>query len=181
VAPGERVLVTGAGGGLGMHGVQLAKLAGAFTIGVTTSAAKAARIRAAGADEVVVTAPGEDFSAAVKALTGGEGVDVAIDNVGSPVFHAVRRSLAACGRFVLVGQITGDFISLKPAQLFLRNISLLSAKGVSRRQLAAALELVQAGRVAPVVSDVLPLDAAAEAHRAVESGGVLGRIVLTPR
>ena len=45
VAPGERVLVTGAGGGLGLHGVQLAKLAGAFTIGVTTSAGKAERIR----------------------------------------------------------------------------------------------------------------------------------------
>ena len=58
---GERVLVTGAGGGLGLHGVQLARLAGAFTLAVTTHAAKAARIREAGADEVIVVAKGAGF------------------------------------------------------------------------------------------------------------------------
>lgn len=180
VAPGERVLVTGAGGGLGLHGVQLARLAGAYTIAVTTSPAKAAAIRAAGADAVVVTRPGADFSAEVKALTDGEGVDVAIDNVGSGVFHPVRRSMAECGRIVLVGQLTGDFVSFNPAQLFLRNISLLSAKGVSRAQLAAALRLVEQGRIAPMVDNVMPLADAAEAHRAMEAGTVRGRIVLRP-
>src|SRR6185295_15827945 len=120
---GERVLVTGAGGGLGLHGVQLCRLAGAFTIAVTTSAAKAARIRDAGADEVIVAGRNEDFSASVRRLTNGWGVDATIDNVGSPVFESVRRSMADDGRIVLVGQVTGDFISINPAQLFLRNIS----------------------------------------------------------
>jgi len=179
VAPGERVLVTGAGGGLGLHGVQLARLAGAFTIGLTTSPSKRAAIREAGADEVVVTGPGEDFSAAVKAFTGGAGVDVAIDNVGSPVFHAVRRSMADCGRIVLVGQLTGDFVSVSPAQLFLRNVSLLSAKGVSRAQLETSLDLVRLGKIRPMVSDALDLAEAAVAHRAVEGGKLLGRMVLT--
>src|ERR1700731_3688356 len=84
---GERVLVTGAGGGLGQHGVQLSRLAGAFTIAGTTTAAKAARIRAAGADEVVVVERGEDFSGQVRHLTGGRGVDATIDNVGSQMFE----------------------------------------------------------------------------------------------
>ncbi len=177
---GERVLVTGAGGGLGLHGVQLCRLAGAFTIAVTTSEAKAARIRAAGADEVVVVERGSDFSAEVRKVTNGRGVDAAIDNVGSPVFESVRRSMADDGRIVLVGQVTGDFISINPAQLFLRNVSILSAKGVSRAQLADVLDLVSRGRIKPVVEDVCRLEDAVEAHRRVEAGLSSGRIVLSP-
>jgi len=181
VRSGERVLVTGAGGGLGIHGVQLTRLAGAFTIAVTTSAAKAARIKEAGADEVLLVAPGEDFSAKVRQATDGEGVDVAIDNVGSPVFGAVRRSLADDGRWVLVGQLTGDFVTMNFAQFFLRNISILSAKGVSRAQLEDALRLVEQKRVTPVISATYPFEQAAEAHRLVEQGKTLGRVVLKPR
>jgi len=177
---GERALVTGAGGGLGLHGVQLCRLAGAFTIAVTTSEAKAARIRDAGADEVIVVERGADFSARVRRVTGGQGVDAAIDNVGSPVFESVRRSMADDGRIVLVGQVTGDFISINPAQLFLRNISILSAKGVSRAQLADALDLVGRGRIKPVVEGVCGLEDAVDAHRRVEAGLSNGRLVLSP-
>ena len=177
---GERVLVTGAGGGLGLHSVQLSRLAGAFTIAVTTTAAKAARIREAGADEVIVVERGEDFSNQVRRLTDGRGVDATIDNVGSLVFDAVRRSMADGGRIVLVGQLTGEFIKINPAQLFLRNISILSAKGVSRSQLADALDLVARGRIKPAVDRVLPLEGAAEAHRLVEAGLSTGRLVLIP-
>jgi acryloyl-coenzyme A reductase len=177
---GERVLVTGAGGGLGLHGVQLAHLSGAFTIAVTTSASKAARIRDAGADEVIVVERGQSFSDQVRRATGDRGVDVAIDNVGSPAFEAVRRSMADCGRIVLVGQVTGDFLSINPAQLFLRNISILSAKGVSRAQLADALDLVARRQITPIVEDVRRLEDAAEVHRIVEAGAATGRLVLSP-
>jgi acryloyl-coenzyme A reductase len=177
---GERVLVTGSGGGLGLHGVQLCRQSGAFTIAVTTSEAKATNIRDAGADEVIVTERGADFSGEVRRLTSGRGVDVAIDNVGSPVFESVRRSMADGGRIVLVGQVTGDFISINPAQLFLRNVSILSAKGVSRAQLADALDLVARRRIRPVVEDVCRLEDAADAHRRVEAGLSSGRLVLSP-
>jgi acryloyl-coenzyme A reductase len=177
---GERVLVTGAGGGLGLHGVQLARLAGAFTIAVTTTQAKAAKIRAAGADQVIVIERGGDFSTKVRHITDGRGVDVVIDNVGSSVFPEVRRCVADDGRIVLTGQLTGEFIPINPAQLFLRNVSILSAKGVSRSQLADALELVAHGRIKPAIDRVLPLEGAAEAHRLVEAGLSTGRIVLKP-
>jgi len=81
---------------------------------------------------------------------------------------------------VLVGQVTGDFISINPAQLFLRNVSILSAKGVSRSQLADALDLVARRRIKPVVEDVCRLEDAAEAHRRVEAGLSSGRLVLSP-
>jgi D-arabinose 1-dehydrogenase-like Zn-dependent alcohol dehydrogenase len=177
---GDRVLVSGAGGGLGLHGIQLCRLAGAFTIAVTTTQAKAARIREAGADEVIVAERGTDFSSEVRRLTNGCGVDIAIDNVGSPVFEPVRRSMADDGRIVLVGQVVGDFISVNPAQLFLRNISILSAKGVSRAQLADALELVGRGKIKPIVEETCCLEEAAVAHRRVEAGLSSGRLVLLP-
>jgi NADPH:quinone reductase-like Zn-dependent oxidoreductase len=161
--------------------VQLAHLSGAFTIAVTTTASKAARIRDAGADEVIVVERGKSFAEQVRRITDDRGADVAIDNVGSPVFEAVRRSMADGGRIVLVGQVTGDFLSINPAQLFLRNVSILSAKGVSRSQLADALDLVARRRIVPIVEDVCSLDDAAEAHRRVEAGATTGRLVLSPQ
>lgn len=123
---------------------------------------------------------GEDFSSAVKEATGGQGVDVAIDNVGSPTFEATRGSLAMGARWIFVGQATGEFVELNPAQLFMRDISIKSATSTSRKQLKDALELVQRGQVKPVITGEMPLSQAAQAHREVESGRSRGRILLKP-
>ncbi|OGA80046.1 MAG: hypothetical protein A3G81_33665 [Betaproteobacteria bacterium RIFCSPLOWO2_12_FULL_65_14] len=125
---GERVLVSGAGGGLGVHAVQLARLSGAYVIAQTTSADKSAMLSELGAHAVLATGRGEDFSERVRDLTGGEGVDAVIDNVGTPSFSAMRKSLAINGRWILVGQLTGDFVPFNPAQLFLRNQSMLPVR-----------------------------------------------------
>ena len=180
LAAGESVLVTGAGGGLGMHAVQLARLAGAYVVAQTSSPEKAGRIRELGAHAVIVHARGEDFSGAVKNATGGQGVDVAIDNVGSQLFDAIRRSLATGGRWIMIGQLTGQFVPFNPAQLFLKSISLLSATSTTRKQLQDCLALVARGAVKPIISLALPLERAAEAHVLVESGKAVGRIVLRP-
>jgi len=180
LAPGETALVTGAGGGLGVHAVQLCKLAGARVIAQTTSPAKAALLRELGADEVVVHARGEDFSDEVKRLTGGRGVDVAVDNVGTPIFQPTRKSIGVGGRWLLIGQLTGDFVPFNPAQLFLKNISMLSATSTTRKQLQDCLELVRRGGVKPIIERELPLDQAAQAHELVERGAVTGRLVLRP-
>ena len=177
---GESVLVTGAGGGLGLHAIQLARLAGAYVVAQTTSPDKEALVREMGSHAVVVTERGADFSGAVKAATDGAGVDVAIDNVGSPVFDAVRRSLAVGGRWLLIGQLTGQFVPFNPAQLFLKNVSMLSATSTTRRQLEECLQLVRRGQVRPIVTEVLPLEEAARAHLAVENGRAAGRLLLRP-
>jgi len=180
VKPGDRVLISGAGGGLGIHGVQVARLAGGYVIAVTTSEEKAQIIRDAGANEVLVCARGEDFSSEVRRASGGDGVDVVIDNVGSPLFQPTRRSLAMGGRWVFVGQLTGDFVQINPAQIFMRDITIMSAKSTSRQQLQDSLDLVAHGQLKPVITDKLPLEAAGEAHARVESGRSVGRILLKP-
>ena len=180
VKPGERVLVTGAGGGLGVHAVQMARLAGAHVIAQTTTADKAALLAEVGANAVLVTARGEDFSERVRSLTAGEGVDVLIDNVGTPLFTAMRRSLAVNGRWVLVGQLTGDFVPFNPAQLFLRNQSMLSVNSTTRAQLEDTLALIARGAIRPVISGVESLRNVGAVHARMERGGVAGRIVVRP-
>lgn len=180
VQAGESVLVTGAGGGVGLHGVQLARLAGALVIAQTTSPAKAELIREMGAHHVVVHERGADFSPEVKRLTGGRGVDVLIDNVGTVLFEPMRRSLGVAGRWILIGQLTGDFIPFNPAQLFLKNQSMLPVTSVSRNQLEDVLALMGRKQVKAVVTQSLPLEEAAKAHALVESGRAAGRVVLRP-
>jgi acryloyl-coenzyme A reductase len=146
----------------------------------TTSPSKAERIQALGAHAVIVHERGEDFSGAVKKATAGQGVDVAIDNVGSQLFEPIRRSMGIGGRWILIGQLTGQFVPFNPAQLFLKNISMLSATSTTRKQLEDCLALVARGAVKPIISMILPLEKAAEAHELVEAGKVAGRVVLRP-
>jgi acryloyl-coenzyme A reductase len=180
IKPGDRVLVSGAGGGLGVHAVQIARLCGGYVIAQTTSADKAALLSELGAHEVVVSRRGEDFSERVREITGGEGVDAVIDNVGTPSFAAMRKSLGINGRWILVGQLTGDFVPFNPAQLFLRNQSMLSVHSTTRAQLDDVLALIARKAVRPVISGVHGLHEAGKVHERMERGGVPGRIVLRP-
>ncbi len=178
--PADLVLVTGASGGVGLHAVQIARAAGATVLAASTSPDRADALREAGAHHLVLHRRGEDFSAQVRDLTGGEGADVAIDTVGTPVFTSTRRSLARGARWVMVGQLTGDFVPFNPAQLFLRGVSLLSATSVTREELRRCLVLLANGTVRAAVHDTLRLEDAAEAHRRLEAGTPLGRLTLAP-
>lgn len=177
---GETCLITGAGGGLGIHGIQIAAAAGAEVVATTTSPEKADLCKQAGATHVVVYGRGEDFSKQVLEVTGGRGADVAIDNVGSVVFHAVRKSMAYAGRWVFVGQLGGDFVSFSPAQFFFRGLTAYSASSTSRAQLLASMELVARGKVRPMVTKSFKLEDAARAHLAVEAGNSAARFLIKP-
>jgi NADPH:quinone reductase-like Zn-dependent oxidoreductase len=180
VQMGETVLITGAGGGLGLHATQLARLAGARVLAQTTSADKVNLIREMGAHEVVLHQRGEPFAPLVRDMTQGLGADVIIDNVGTVLFDDMRKSLAIQGRWLMIGQLTGDFVPFNPAQFFLKNQSLLSVTSTSRSQLEDVLTLIQRGQVTPVIERKLPLSEAAQAHQAVEAGRTTGRWLLSP-
>lgn len=178
---GESVLVTGAGGGLGIHAVQIAKLSGAVVLAQTTSAGKADMLRRAGADHVVVHQRGEDFSPQVREITGGRGVDVLVDNVGTPLFEPTRKSLAQGGRWLMIGQLSGAAVPFNPAQLFIRNQSMLSVMSTTREQLVQVLALMGRNRIQAIVGGCVALEEAAQAHAIVESGRVVGRMLISPK
>lgn len=185
-AAGESVLVRGAAGSLGIATVELAARGGASAIGVTTSSAERGRqLRALGATDVL------DRAGAVAGDTATElrSFDVIVDIVGGPDVPAFIDRLAPNGRLVLVGAVAGfppPEFGMRLLQTFQqsRSISTFSLATIPREQLTAArTELFEAaaeGSLHAVVSDVLPLDHAAEAHRRMDDGSVFGRIVLTP-
>ena len=177
--PGEYLLVTGAGGGLGMHAIQVGRLCGATVIAQTTSPEKAQAIREAGADEVVVTREGR-FADEVKRLARGEGVDVVCDNVGAPVFDEAVRSTGRGARYVLVGELTGQQVTFNTARLFLKGVNLLSTTSTSRVQLADVIELVRRRRLKPVITERFPLTDAPRVHRLMVDRKLVGRVLLVP-
>ena len=177
---GETVLVTGASGGVGLPAIEIAKAAGARTIGVTRSPSKVDAIREAGADEVVLAPDGSDFSKDVRALTEGTGVDIVVDTVGSRVFTAAFKSLAITGRYLVIGQLFRETIQLNPAHILFKCATIHGVTNARRDQLADTVRLVAEGRIRPRVAATMPLAKAAEAHALVEAGNMVGRVVLLP-
>lgn len=176
---GDTLLVTGAGGGLGVHAIQVAKLCGAFVVAQTTSPEKVPLIREMGADEAVVARNGL-FAEEVRRVTGGEGVDVVCDNVGAPVFQEALRSCARGARYVLVGELTGDQVAFNTARLFLKGVSLLATMSTSRTQLGDVIDLVRRRRLRPTITERFELEEAPRVHRLMVEKKLTGRVVLIP-
>ena len=181
--PGERVAVFGVGG-LGTHGVMLARLGGAsFVAAVDTSAAARDRAKRLGAD-ITIDPAVQKPSDVIKEATGGEGVDLAIDFVGAnSVLKQAVASLAIDGRAVITG-VSGDRIQLGPSALFavMRN-KLLSVMGYQRAHLETLVGLVASGRldVSGSISARLPFEQAEEGVAILrEKRGDPIRVLLTP-
>jgi D-arabinose 1-dehydrogenase-like Zn-dependent alcohol dehydrogenase len=179
VCPEETVLVTGASGGVGLQTVQLARLDGARVIAVTSNRSKVETLEAAGAHEVVIS-PDLDFSAEVRRLTDGTGVDVAIEIVGSRTFGQTLRCMAAGGRVVVVGNLDTASVSLNPGLVIVKELEILGAYATTRSELDEAFGLLRGEEIRPHVAEVLPLAEAAHAHDLLERRSVPGRLVLRP-
>lgn len=177
VRAGETVAVFGAGGGLGIHQLMLANWAGARVIAVDIARDKFAACRKAGAHEVV-DASRDDPVAALNELTGGRGVDVAIDYISSTAtLEAGARALGKRGRLVTLGG-AGQPFKLSSMDLLYKEQQILGSRYVTPIEVVEALELVARGAVWPLVSEIRPMEQAEEVHALVESGKVTGRAAL---
>lgn len=186
VQAGQTVLVTGAAGGVGLACVEVARLLGARVIAAVGAAAKAPVVREYGASEVIDYSR-EDLRERVKALTGGEGLDVCVENVGGKVFDTLSRLMRWNGRLMPIGFAGGEIPSLSMNLPLLKNYSIVGVftgawKDRFPDQMARASDIVMAwvaeGKLRPRIDRVLPLEGAAEAMSAVENRSVQGRIVL---
>ena len=142
VQPGETALITGAGGGLGVHAAQIAAALGARTLAVTGSPEKIDLLENAAPCEVVLSDPELDFSEIALALTEDVGVDVAIDTVGSATFRSALRSLAQYGRMTLLGEIAGERVSLNLAEILFRDATITSSTGANPSDIRDAAAMV---------------------------------------
>ena len=179
VQPGETVLVTGAGGGLGVHAVQIASALGARVLAVTTSADKVEPLERLAAGEVIL-ADELDFSEIALALTEDRGVEVVVNTVGSAVIRSALHSMSQFGRMVLLGEITGDRASINLAEVLFRDTAILASTGAGTRHISEVAEMVHSGLVKPVISRRFGLEQASEAYELMRAKGTFGRVVLIP-
>jgi NADPH:quinone reductase-like Zn-dependent oxidoreductase len=179
VAPGDTVLVQGAGSGIGVAAIQIAKLYGARVIATAGSDAKAERAKVLGAD-LVINYTTTDFAAECRTLTGKRGVDVVIEHVGGEVFANSIRAVRNGGRIVTCGATAGFHPHIDLRHIFFRQVEVLGSTMGSKADLLAVLSHVSAGRLVPVVHQVLPLAQAAAAHRLLEARAAFGKVVLAP-
>jgi len=179
VRPGEEVLVMAAGSGIGSSAIQIARLCGARVIATAGSEQKLERARTIGADAVVNYASGA-YADKVKELTCGRGVDVVVEHIGSPTWSESLRCLATEGRLLTCGAMAGREGQVNIWDLFVNEHSIIGSNGGNRRELAQILELVQWGRLQPVIHAVYPLSELAQAQEALASRSVFGKILVKP-
>ena len=185
--PGETILVHGGAGGTGSFAIQLATQVGAHVFTTASSIDKLERCRALGA-ELAINYRTEDFVEVVREATGGRGVDVILDNMGAAYLSRNLEALASNGRLVVIGLQGGRKAELDLGTLSMKRAAILATTLRHRppEEKAAIVRSVRDhvwpllvdGRIEPVVDRVLPLAAAADAHRIMEAGHHVGKIVL---
>ncbi|MQA97176.1 MAG: zinc-binding dehydrogenase [Streptosporangiales bacterium] len=169
----ERVLVTGASGGVGLAAVQLAKRRGATVVAVC-SAAKAADVVAQGADQTIDR--GEDVVGAL----GRASADVVIDLVGGPQVPRLLDLLRPGGRYAIAGAIAGPVTEIDLRTLYLRDLSLFGCTFQEDVVFENLVAYVENGEVRPVVARTYPLEEIARAQEDFLGKGHLGKLVLVP-
>ena len=188
LAPGESLLVQGGSSGIGVTAIQMAKALGHTVYATAGSAEKCAACENLGADRAI-NYKTEDFVAVVKELTGGKGVDVALDMVAGSYVQRELDCLALDGRLVLIATLGGasgpvNFSDLMRRRLTITGSSLRPRPVAFKAAIAQNLTtriwpLIEFGAIKVVVHQTFPLAEAAEAHRLMESSQHIGKILLT--
>ena len=179
INPHDDVMLVGAGGGVGIHGVQVAKVFGARVIAVDISEEKLELASKWGADEVVNFRAIEDLSVEAKRLTDGKGVDAAIDFVGKPeTFQACIDGLAVGGRAVVIGAQPGD-VKVNPVNLVITEQIVTGSRHSTRAELIETMNIMARGLVTPVVGKRLHFTEVEELFQDLQNEKLLGRGALT--
>lgn len=169
VRDGDRVLVTGASGGVGLAAVELARIKGAHVTGVA-SGAKQDAVKNAGADVVIgrEDVPDPDSFSAV------------IDVVGGPAFAHLLEALEPGGRYATSGAIAGPIVETDLRTVYLKDLTIFGCTFTPKAVFAELVELINAGRIRPLVSKTYPLSAIREAQADFAAKTYPGKLVLLP-
>jgi propanol-preferring alcohol dehydrogenase len=177
VRPGTTLALIGVGG-VGLHALQMARLAGGWVIAVDVNEARLELARALGADAVVDARSGP-FHEAVRKLTGGQGVDVVLEFVANQqTLPSSYQSLKRAGRLVFVGYTPEVPMLVMPRELVRSELEIVGSRANTKQELQDTMDLVARGRIKPIVDRVIPLADIEEAFAALREGRPLGRNVL---
>lgn len=175
VKPGETVLIQAGGSGVGSLAIQIAKLHGASVAVTASTEAKRAACLALGADHAW---PYEAVREGVRDWTSKRGVDIVLDHVGTATWNSSVRALRRGGSLVCCGATTGHQASLDLRVLFFKQLNILGATMGSMTEMQEAWAAVSQGAIVPVVDQLRPMSAVAEAHALLEDRAIFGKVVL---
>lgn len=185
--PGETVLVLGAAGGVGIATIQLAKAMGASVIAAASSEDKLDFACNAGADHRINYSD-EDLKEKIKALTGGKGADIIYDPVGGDYSEKAFRAIAWEGRFLVIGFASGPIPKMPLNLALLKGASLIGvfwgswaarAPEESRKNFREMIDMIDAGKFAPLVTEIYPLEQYHDAFKCISERRAKGKVVLT--
>lgn len=179
IKPGQTVLVLGANSGVGIAGIQIAKLFQCTVIATAGDDRKAERARELGADHVINHYQ-QKISEEVRRITSKQGVDIVLEHVGSATWDESVRSLKPGGTLVTCGATTGPQVGIDLRFLFSRQLSLLGSYMGTMGELREVLKHVFSGKLKPVVDSTYPLSETRAAHEYMEKSQMFGKIVLNP-
>ncbi len=179
LSPGEYVVITGAGGGVGLHAIQLARIMGAFVMAVDIGGEKLEAAKELGAD-VVVDASTDNFAKIARAWTNGLGVDGVLELTGGATLPTSIKALSKGGRIAIVGFHTGSEFTVQASEMVANEWDILGSRNTTKRELAEVVSLVEAGRIRPYVTGVYPLEEAESLHFQLGKQQIIGRVVLEP-
>jgi NADPH:quinone reductase-like Zn-dependent oxidoreductase len=183
---GDTVLIPAASSSVGLAAIQIARSVGARPVALTRGSAKRRRLLDAGAEAVIVTSE-EDVAARVNELTDGHGARVIFDPVGGPALAGLIRAAAPGGTVIIYGVLSSEATTLPVLEVIGKSLTIRGYKvfdittDVERRKVAVDWILDGLARKAlqPVIDAVFPLEDIVEAHRRLESGSQVGKIVVT--
>lgn len=178
LAPGERVLVTGASGGVGSAIIQLARARGAIPYALT-SAGKASAMKDIGAEGTLIRGEG-DLVAQAQQVTGGEPIDVVADLVAGPLFNDLLRILRAEGRYTTAGAIAGPVVELDLRTLYLKQQELHGSSQGTRTAFRRLLGYIEEGRIRPLLDRTYKLSDFHAAQTAFMAKDYIGKLVVVP-
>ncbi|ETS73049.1 hypothetical protein PFICI_15224 [Pestalotiopsis fici W106-1] len=177
---GETVLVTGAGGGVGSHAVQVATLAGARIIACVGADDKIERLRELGFADDFVNYRKDTLIEAVMKLTAGKGVDVVFDGIGGQILKDSIHCLADGGRIASIGAHGGEVVDIDMIQFFRKHLTMHGCGRSTKEIIAKVLDLMARGKLRPIIAGRYRLEEVKKAHEIMESRGFFGRILLLP-
>jgi NADPH:quinone reductase-like Zn-dependent oxidoreductase len=179
IRPGQTVLVLGAGSGVGIAAIQIAKFFHARVITTAGDEKKLEKARALGADHGINHYQ-QKISQEVRKITDKEGVDIVVEHVGAATWDESVKSLKPAGTIVTCGATTGPNAAFDLRFVYSRQLSFLGSYMGTMGELHEVLRHVFAGRLKPVVDRVFPLKDARAAHEYLEKSQMFGKVVLTP-
>jgi NADPH:quinone reductase-like Zn-dependent oxidoreductase len=179
VKVGERVLITGASGGVGSALVQLVRARDAIPFAIV-GAGKESAVAAIGAEAVITRGAGP-LPLAVASATGGNPIDVVADVIGGPIFHDLLNILRPEGRYSTAGAIAGAIVELDLRTLYLKQLQMHGSSQGTRSAFRRLLGYIESGRIKPLLSATYPLEQLPQAQKAFRRKEFVGKIAIVVR